>query len=479
MSIHRPVQQPSIASTRQNQPSLAKRLLFPNSQSQELPKLLLSPHAPSELTSELYDFIALALRAFVNPWWSRISRYDKEFLPEISKILTVVIQALETRVAQADLASVVFSDLPNIVTQHYRDYRNAESKISTSYATGGATSLPQLFHHIQPHLAISSDGKLDREYFRQVFDVVLKHCLPSEDFNPEPERFIIREVMLKVFLDDVMPKIIQPWFIQKTILDLLGSVEDPLRLEPPEPISRPSFSFHNLIVLILSAIQALSGICLTLIQAYKQTFHTIKLVNQSKPIAPPPKSPFEVAPSLSPSLSTSSSSSSVIQPTTIVSNQPRHALPFIAMINEVFSTQDRLAASTITNTLTILTTSLTPFIDRLLPHMLSSTLSPALILTMTRTAKRTLFPNGYPGLQPPDPTPEEQAEVRARLVAWRGRGMLCHTLPFLLGPDPSLTLGAALDPLSSPECNIHLVVIIIDRILALLFPELCSGGSLP
>jgi hypothetical protein len=50
---------------------------------------------------------------------------------------------------------------------------------------------------------------------------------------------------------------------------------------------------------------------------------------------------------------------------------------------------------------------------------------------MTHLAKRTLFPNGYPGPQPPDPSPEEQAEVRARLVSWRPVGVLCMSL-FLL-----------------------------------------------
>jgi len=70
----------------------------------------------------------------------------------------------------------------------------------------------------------------------------------------------------------------------------------------------------------------------------------------------------------------------------------------------------------------MLSASMTPFLDKLLPHMLQNFLSPAFMLNTTRTAKRTLFPNGYPAPQPPDPTLEEQADLRARLVAWRGSG---------------------------------------------------------
>jgi len=120
----------------------------------------------------------------------------------------------------------------------------------------------------------------------------------------------------------------------------------------------------------------------------------------------------------------------------------------------------------------MIATSMTPFLDKLLPHLLSNFLSPALILSITKTSKHTLFPNGYPGPPPIDPSPEEQAELRARLVAWRGEGGIGPLFPILLGPDPSSTLSAALDPLSSAQCNCHIVVFLFDRILIGLFPEL-------
>jgi len=47
-------------------------------------------------------------------------------------------------------------------------------------------------------------------------------------------------------------------------------------------------------------------------------------------------------------------------------------------------------------------------------------------------------------------------------------------MPLLLGPDPSTTLGAALDPLSDPQCNLRLAVFFLDRILVGLFPELAG-----
>jgi hypothetical protein len=221
--------QRSVSSSKaaeQHPGTLARRLLFPSlPPDEELPPLLTSLSAHPDLNCELYDFIALALRAYVNPWWTKITRYDKQFLPEITRVLTIVIHNLETRILAADFVALVFCDIPTLITQHYRDYRNAASKLSTSYASGASISLPQLFHQLQPHVAASADGVVNEEYIRQILDHILKTCLPPEDYEPAAERLIIREIMLRVLLHDTIPKITQPWFIHKTILDHLGILD--------------------------------------------------------------------------------------------------------------------------------------------------------------------------------------------------------------------------------------------------------------
>jgi PXA domain len=201
---------------------IANRLLFPSLPHDAVtPPLLLSPAASTELNAELYDFIAIALRAYVVPWWSKISRYDKEFLPQFTRVLTTVVRVLEARVLAADLPFLLLHRVPILVSQHYSDYRSATAKLSTSYASGGAASLPQLFHQLQLHMAVSSDGRIDSEYLRQVVDLILNVCLPDEDYQPDAERFIIREIIIKLILNDIVPKITQPWFIEQTILQLL------------------------------------------------------------------------------------------------------------------------------------------------------------------------------------------------------------------------------------------------------------------
>ena len=93
--------------------SLTKRLLFSHlALSEPTPPLLQSSSTYPALDAELYDLIALALRAYVNPWWTKITRYDKQLLVELTCILSSALHALEAKALAADLSTLAYHDLP-------------------------------------------------------------------------------------------------------------------------------------------------------------------------------------------------------------------------------------------------------------------------------------------------------------------------------------------------------------------------------
>ena len=468
-------------------PSLAKRLLSPND---PLPLLLSSPNAHPELTPELYDFIALALRAYVSPWWSRISRYDKDFVPHITRIIVHVVGVIDARIQNLDINALVFHDVPVILTQHIRDYRTAQAKVATSYAAGGSLSLPALFAHLQPHTAVLSDGSIDADYYRQVIDVVLRVCMPPEEYEPEVERDIVAEVILKVLVNDIIPKLSQPWFIHQSILSLLPPTEYEVGhslynwpyltfLQITPPLQGTRFSFQTAIVVVLSALQSFSATCLALIHAYKSTISTIKLVHQSP--KPTPAEPISVVSSKSTrpgSIASGSTFSETITPTPLTPLTTHYAHHPIIFIHKLISASSRFTASILLTLLSMLTTAFAPFLDKLLPHLLSSFLSPLSVLHVTRTAKNTMFPNGYPGPPPIEPTPEEQAALRESLAHWKPRGPLGTLWPVFLGPDPPVTMAQAIEPLDDAQCNTRLIIFLLDRLMSVLFPELLGESVL-
>jgi hypothetical protein len=153
-----------------------------------------------------------------------LTRYDRDFLPQIAIVITAVARSLATRVRAVDVPALLLSSFPLLAAQHFSDFRRAKTKLRTAYAQGGALTLPALFHASQSHIGVDSDGKIDSEYVRQLLELVLGSCLPEEDRESECERTIIREVLTKVVVKDVIPMLSQPWFWHRLILGQLSSL---------------------------------------------------------------------------------------------------------------------------------------------------------------------------------------------------------------------------------------------------------------
>jgi hypothetical protein len=111
----------------------------------------------------------------------------------------------------------------------------------------------------------------------------------------------------------------------------------------------------------------------------------------------------------------------------------------------------------------------------LLPQLLAQKLSPSFLTSLIASAKHHLFQQNY---RPSSPPPEERASARERLVSWRPSGVLGqYAAAFFLGTEGHerwhrKTLEGALDPFGSRECNAHLLVLLLDRIVLSLWPEL-------
>ena len=216
---------------------LHQRILFPPSSTARPPRILHSS-AHSTLDPVILDLVALALRAYVTPWYNGgISRDpDKAFLQAVTAVLVHVIQALEVRLATVDWAELVVRDVPELVAAHYRDWDLATERAGSGSAHN--LSPEQLFHNLQPHIAISltpsPDGPssssasvphVDKVYLRTLVDHLLKALLPPDDYRAETERAIVREILVGVVFGAVFNRVAQPWFLHGVIARQLEAVE--------------------------------------------------------------------------------------------------------------------------------------------------------------------------------------------------------------------------------------------------------------
>lgn len=274
-----------------------------------------------------------------------------------------------------------------------------------------------------------------------------------------------------------------------------------------------SFSFQSLVIFFLSTIRSVSGVCLTLMQGYKNARDAIKKANQSgalfaassqveteppKNTIPgslstpiPPSAPFSplASPPPSPPLMSrlDSTISSIPTDSSIPPSSPPPPHPqanYVQPILQLATTLITPPTSPIVPTptvplalshlLAILLTPFTAVLSRLLPYLLyTHVFSTDSLLNIVRSARNAMFPGGWPSVAPPDPTLEEQIEMKRELTR-RLLALIPGPGLFVLGPTPSARLQAIdnmLDPLSSRECNVHLIVFILDLVLLTLFPE--------
>lgn len=71
----------------------------------------------NEVDVQLYAFIAIIIREFVQTWYSKITP-DQTFVEEVVKIIAHCTRALEQRLREVDLESLLFDELPELLELH-------------------------------------------------------------------------------------------------------------------------------------------------------------------------------------------------------------------------------------------------------------------------------------------------------------------------------------------------------------------------
>ncbi|KAG9100830.1 hypothetical protein FS749_012549 [Ceratobasidium sp. UAMH 11750] len=471
--------------------SLARRLLFPN-----LPTTTPLPHiltlgldsndpALTDLNNELYDFLALALRAFVQTWWAQITPRDRDFLPQITRVLSHFIQDIERRASNVDLSNLLLRQIPTLVDLHINDYHTAAMRMGTAFTNlSPPPTVTSIFHMLQPHVAIQPGQDvgspiISEVYLRQLVENVLRLSLPREDWESEAERFIVREIVACVVLGSVFRKLAQPWFLQQLVLGLL-SPRPAIQLESTESLGHfQGFSFQSIVIFVLSAMQTVSGLALAIISAFQSVVTLTQTANRLHERQTRPTTKSSTLADISHKRSISDVKDSVTTPTPpIYADTPQDILaPSLKLVDSLLQAETRLPASSVIFLLRLADKLGQPWLERLVPFILSRAISPSSLSQILQAGKRSLFPNdGWPGPPPVEPTTEEQLLIREQLEGRLGELCPIWIASILLGSSRkarALTVKQALDPFSeSAEVNSHLLIVILDLVVSDLWPEL-------
>ncbi|KXJ86311.1 putative methyltransferase-domain-containing protein [Microdochium bolleyi] len=179
----------------------------------------LLPESPS-LSRALDELLGLILRDFVDSWYSRISK-NPVFTNEVDRNIRFALSALRDRLAEADLVEAAISRIVPILTDHFRDFFDAERAVRGRKLNRDVTESEELdlaiaakFRDGKLHAAASlsyADTKIVRqEHLRKMVTRILPQVLPENMITSRAVLSIVREIVSCAVLFPVMQVLSEP-----------------------------------------------------------------------------------------------------------------------------------------------------------------------------------------------------------------------------------------------------------------------------
>ena len=197
------------------------------------------------ISDGLDELLRLLLRDFIDSWYSHISR-NPAFLNEVDKTTRVALGGFRDRILAVDVVEILVSRFVPIITEHLKDFYNAERVIRGKNLSRDVTESEELdlaiagkYRHGSLHPAASlaySDTKLvQQEYLRKVVEKMLPELLPESQMRSRAGLVLIKEIVSCAVFSPLMQLLSNPdtWNqLLEAYVRILGHQSQNLLIEP-------------------------------------------------------------------------------------------------------------------------------------------------------------------------------------------------------------------------------------------------------
>lgn len=115
-----------------------------------------------------------------------------------------------------DWTELILVDLPQLLSIHYSDYRQAKKRIHMDHGSG-SESLAHLFHGMQPHFALEPIENREQEYLRLLTESLLKILLQPKECQSDCVRHLVREILSNLVLSNLIEALSDPYTIHMIV----------------------------------------------------------------------------------------------------------------------------------------------------------------------------------------------------------------------------------------------------------------------
>ncbi|CAM1505377.1 Fc.00g110140.m01.CDS01 [Cosmosporella sp. VM-42] len=464
----------------------------------------------NDVDLQLYAFLAIILREFVQSWYNKITT-DENFVAEIIHIIAHCTRALEQRFRKVDLESLVLDEIPDLLDKHITAYRIAHHPTSQPPIK---VDPREVYHSLcpLPHLApvprsddpfTASDQRENEALYRQLLvQGILAILLPTEDLENPCLTALVGQIFSEMIIGNVIAnKASQPWLLYEGIC-IMARVVHEKRAKAAETIAPSTEPLDINIPVRGRRGWSTRAIFLSMIQLGILVVGTIRFIALTLVMTSslPPRATIVDEKGFMTGHGIHEKSSSKPETTSFV-KVPVLTFRIWSCVGNLMEMGSRMPW--LDGFLSLLQlgvvkgpgriAGLNGPVDRLLSHHIRSLFSPSHLPPLLRTLRGVLFPNNAPGspsLFPPSDDAELQALRRRTANAlWglipRGVGRLYFGGRLWRrgtgdGDEEEQEMLDELEGLlmvvSDEYCNKHLMYSVLELVLVRLMPELSEKG---
>ncbi|KAH8716080.1 hypothetical protein HC256_004863 [Beauveria bassiana] len=212
---------------------LIRRVLCPQKLSEKdrdvatpIEELLPSLTSRNDVDLQLYAFLAIIIREFVQTWYNKITP-DETFVAEALQVIAHCSRALEQRFRTLDVESLVLDEIPDLLDRHISAYRTSHDPVSQEPV---AVDPRQVYHALCPLPQLSpvprkgdqrsiEEQKENESAYRQLLmQAVLAILLPTEDLENPCLTAIVGQIFSELIVGNIIAgKASQPWLLYESI----------------------------------------------------------------------------------------------------------------------------------------------------------------------------------------------------------------------------------------------------------------------
>ncbi|KAM0515231.1 hypothetical protein ACHAPE_006187 [Trichoderma viride] len=483
----------------------------------------------NDVDLQLYAFLAIIMREFVQSWYGKITT-DETFVPEILHIIAHCTTALEQRFRELDMESLLLDEIPELLDRHATARRVASRaalrpSVEADFRDVYHSILPLPFLSPVPREDDASSVKLQKEneatYRQLLVQAVLAILLPTEDLENPCLTALVEQILSELIIGNVIAgKASQPWLLYEAICIAAKSLDEQKARAKTRIVSGKDQPSPSLSGLGQDADKSpkwtTQGVFVLVIHLGILLFNAVRfmVVTLADSISLPPRTALHLDEEAADHVQNDKQPSPPADTNVAPAKVPVLAFKLWTCFGNLIELEERkpwlggfislLQTAAVNGPWRI--AGLDGPLDRLLSHHIQSLFDPSHLPPLLRSLRGALFPNNSPGSSSlAAPQSEEELLALRRRAARAIRGLLPTSvtrvyfggrlwrLGGFLGSGDNFgrssaavdreddervvdELAGLLDVVGDEYCNKHLMYSVLELVLVRLMPELSEKG---